>query len=74
MTVHSCVASALLIAAASIGGCTHTVKVEPIEIKPIYINVDVRIRLERELDDFFSYQDEPSTAATTTAPTAETEN
>ena len=30
-----------------------TVKVEPIEVKPIEINVNVRVTVVRELDDFF---------------------
>lgn len=29
------------------------VKVEPIEVKPIEINVNVRVTVVRELDDFF---------------------
>ncbi|MFK7909330.1 MAG: YnbE family lipoprotein [Akkermansiaceae bacterium] len=29
------------------------VKVEPIEVKPIEINVNVRVTVERELDNFF---------------------
>lgn len=29
------------------------VKVEPIEVKPIEINVNVRVTVEKELDDFF---------------------
>ncbi|QQL45687.1 YnbE family lipoprotein [Sulfuriroseicoccus oceanibius] len=35
-----------------------SVKVEPIEVKPIEINVNVRMTVERELDDFFSDLDE----------------
>jgi len=29
------------------------VKVEPIEVKPIEINVNVRVTVQKELDDFF---------------------
>ncbi|MGB0775934.1 MAG: hypothetical protein ACPGUY_08810, partial [Akkermansiaceae bacterium] len=29
------------------------VKVEPIEVKPIEINVNVRVTVEKELDNFF---------------------
>lgn len=29
------------------------VKVDPIEVKPIEINVNVRVTVERELDNFF---------------------
>ncbi len=36
-------------------GCntTHEVAVKPIEIKPIHITIDVNIRVEKALDDFF---------------------
>jgi hypothetical protein len=37
--------------------CSHKVKVEPthhtVEIKPIYLTVDVNIRVQKELDRFF---------------------
>lgn len=39
-------------AAAGLSGCAK-VKVEPIEVKPIEINVNVHVKVERELDDFF---------------------
>lgn len=40
-------------------GCTHhTVKVEPIEVKPIHMTVDVNIKVDRELDQFFAFEDE----------------
>lgn len=31
----------------------NTVRIEPIEVKPIHMTLDVNIRVERELDDFF---------------------
>jgi len=36
-------------------GCqsSHQVEVKPVEIKPIHITIDVNIRVERALDDFF---------------------
>lgn len=36
-------------------GCSScaNVKVDPIEVKPIEINVNVRVTVEKELDDFF---------------------
>ena len=36
-------------------GCqsTHEVAVKPVEIKPIHITIDVNIRVEKALDDFF---------------------
>ena len=36
-------------------GCavSHDVKVEPIEIKPIHITMDINIKVDREVDAFF---------------------
>lgn len=41
-------------------GCTkheieskHEVKMEPIEIKPIHITIDINIKVDKALDDFF---------------------
>lgn len=37
---------------SGISSCAR-VKVEPIEVKPIEINVNVHVKVERELDNFF---------------------
>ena len=42
------------------------VDVKPIEVKPIHITVDVNVRIDRELDEFFAFEEE--VPATTTAP------
>ena len=35
-------------------GCTeHTVEVAPVEVKPIHITIDVNVKVDRALDDFF---------------------
>jgi len=35
-------------------GCTqHKVEVAPVEIKPIHITIDVNVKVDRALDDFF---------------------
>jgi len=35
-------------------GCTsHEVEVKPVEIKPIHITIDVNVKVDRALDDFF---------------------
>lgn len=36
-------------------GCqtSHEVEVKPVEIKPIHITIDVNVRVEKALDDFF---------------------
>ena len=41
-------------------GCQskHEVDVKPVEIKPIHITIDLNIKIDKELDDFFSDLDE----------------
>jgi hypothetical protein len=35
-------------------GCTqHKVEVAPVEVKPIHITIDVNVKVDRALDDFF---------------------
>ena len=38
----------------------HKVEVAPVEIKPIHITIDVNIKVDKDLDDFFSDIDEAS--------------
>jgi hypothetical protein len=52
-----------------LAGCLD-VKTEPIEVKPIHITVDVNVRVDKALDDFFGDVDKKST--TIAAPTPET--
>ena len=36
-------------------GCTqHKVEVAPVEVKPIHITIDVNVKVDKALDDFFS--------------------
>lgn len=35
-----------------------TVKVEPVEVKPIHLTMDINIRVQKELNDAFSFEDE----------------
>ncbi len=40
-------------------GCTrHEVNIAPVEVKPIHITIDVNIRVDKALDDFFGDLDE----------------
>jgi hypothetical protein len=52
-------ASALLPLLPLFGGCLN-VKTEPIEVKPIHITVDVNVKVDRALDDFFGDLDKKS--------------
>jgi len=52
-------------------GCTqHKVEVAPVEIKPIHITIDVNVKVDKALDDFFGDVDdteeniEPDTSVT----------
>lgn len=43
-------------------GCTrHEIQVAPVEIKPIHITIDVNIKVDRALDDFFGDLDKKTT-------------
>ena len=40
-------------------GCTqHKIEVAPVEVKPIHITIDVNVKVDRALDDFFEDIDE----------------
>jgi len=38
-----------------LAGCTqHKVEVAPVEVKPIHITIDINVKVDKALDDFFS--------------------
>ena len=43
---------------ASVGCTKHTVDVQPIRVEPIHMTLDVNIRVDRELDEFFDFEQE----------------
>jgi len=51
-----------------LGGCLN-VKTAPIEVKPIHITVDVNVKVERALEDFFGDLDKKSATIETSKPT-----
>ena len=66
----------LLVAILAIStACTrHNIQVEPIEVKPIHMTVDINIKVDRTLDQFFDFEEEvPVPPAATTAPATTTE-
>jgi hypothetical protein len=70
MTRHTTAAAltgaGLLSLATLASGCiSHTVQSAPIEIKPIHITMDINLRVQRELDEFFDFE-RPAPAAGTT--------
>ena len=46
----------------------HEVEIKPVEVKPIHITIDVNIKVDKALDNFFQDIDE---ARTGTAPAAD---
>jgi hypothetical protein len=50
----------LALLALNFAGCL-SVKTEPIEVKPIHVTVDVNVKIEKALDDFFGDLDKKST-------------
>ena len=55
-------ASVMALAASASGCFWHSVQTDPIEIKPIHITMDINLRVQRELDQFFDYE-KPAAAA-----------
>ena len=61
MKILYCAVFAGLLAAA---GCTPTnkkkneIEIKPIEVKPITMNINVNVKVERELEDFFGDLDQ----------------
>lgn len=45
--------------AGGFASCTsHRVGIDPIEIKPIKVTVDVNVQVQRKLDEIFDFEDE----------------
>ncbi|MCG6929730.1 MAG: hypothetical protein LJE64_04170 [Desulfofustis sp.] len=49
---------AMLLVAAAVSCTKHEVEVKPVEIKPIHITIDVNVKVDKALDDFFGDIDE----------------
>lgn len=59
--------------AAMLPGCTHhTIEVQPIRVEPIHLTVDVNVKVDRELDRFFDFENSGAAAATQPAPSTST--
>ncbi len=52
-------------------GCAR-IEVAPIEVKPIHITMDINLKIDRSLDDFFSYQNKPAGQPAVVVPTPTT--
>ena len=63
LTGSASLALALVATAGASCGGTHKVAVEPVEIKPIHVTIDINVKIDRELDDFFDFEKPPAEAA-----------
>ena len=54
MLTRSFILAATLLFLVSYGCTQHKVEVAPVEVKPIHITIDVNVKVDRALDDFFS--------------------
>ncbi len=43
----------VLLAGTSADCTQHRVEVAPVEVKPIHITIDVNVKIDREIDDYF---------------------
>ena len=53
MTKHILMLLAVLFISNAAGCTQHKVEVAPVEIKPIHITIDVNVKVDRALDNFF---------------------
>ena len=49
-------AAALAILLAALSGCGETVQVAPSSIEPITITIDINLKIDQDLANFFAYQ------------------
>lgn len=61
----------LILAALAVSGGCARVTVDPIEVKPIHITLDITLRVDRSLDDFFGDIENKYQPTTQPAPTAQ---
>ncbi len=54
MKSRNLIATVSALAAAALTGCfSHTVDVKPVEVKPVHITLDVNLKVDKELDNYF---------------------
>jgi hypothetical protein len=49
-------AAAALAAAGLLAGCQPRIKLDPIKIEPVQITMDINIRVDKQLDQFFDFE------------------
>ena len=71
MIKRSYILPAALVLLISYGCTQHRVEVAPVEIKPIHITIDVNVKVDKELDNFFSDVDSAEEKIRTKSPSSE---
>ena len=68
MRLKTCLA---LAAALVVASCAR-VRIDPIKVEPLHITVDVNIKVDRQLDEFFAFEDEAEKGTESPTPQPET--
>ena len=73
VTTRNLIRSTPLLLAVACSACARLdtrseVDVKPIRVEPIHITVDVNVRIDRELDQFFAFEEEMEPEKPATAP------
>jgi len=71
MIKRSYILPAALVLLISYGCTQHRVEVAPVEIKPIHITIDVNVKVDKALDNFFSDVDSAEEKIRTKLPSSE---
>ena len=71
MIKRSYILPAALVLLISYGCTQHRVEVAPVEIKPIHIAIDVNVKVDKALDNFFSDVDSAEEKIRTKSPSSE---
>ena len=53
MIKHNLILLSALFVLIAVGCTQHKVEVAPVEVKPIHITIDVNVKVDRALDDYF---------------------
>lgn len=51
---------------STLAGCTHRIKVDPIKVEPIHVTVDINVKVDRELESFFDFEEKYDTTGNST--------
>ena len=71
MIKRSYILPAALVLLISYGCTQHRVEVAPVEIKPIHITIDVNVKVDKALDNFFGDVDSAEEKIRTKSPSSE---